>query len=511
MAENELSETEVATRSLAELEDRQTLLQESISELELALEDVGWIRLTFQALQEFTRAGLRTICEISRVMWLKNPIIKRGVNVQAHYVFGQPVSIVAADPEVDEVIQRFLEDSQNQVELTSPEAMITKETELQILGNIFFVFFTDPTTGRVRVRSIPMSEIEEIRSNPEDAKEPWFYKRTWTQMAVDGVGSEQRAALYPDWHYHPSNKAGRVGDLPVAWGAPVYHIRVNRLSDMKFGVSEVYASIDWAKAYKGFLEDWATLARAYSRFAHKLTVKGGTAAVAAAKAQVEAHGRPLVGSTYVGTVGADLSPVRIGGANLTAEDGRRILLMAIAGTGLPETFFGDVSVGTLATAYSLDRPTELQMVARQTLWTGVLERICYFVTVAAIEAGKLVGTIQPEEDGTPRVVLGPDAEDGQERDPATRVVFPPILEHNVKDMVESIVSAVTLNGSAPAGTIPDFLEVSKMLLSALGASNVDALIEQMFPDGLQPSLPDDEMTEAVRDLREAIRGFVELR
>jgi len=511
MPDTELTEVEIATREVAALENRQVLLQETLAELELALEDVGWMRLTFEALTEFTRAGLRTINEIARVMWLKNPIIKRGVKVQANYVFGQPISIAAADPEVDEVIQRFLSDAQNEVELTSPEAMIIKEEELQVLGNIFFVFFTDTSTGRVRVRSIPMAEVADIVSNPEDSKEPWFYRRTWTQISIEGAGAEARAALYPDWQYRPDDKPTTIGDVPVVWDTPVYHVRVNRLSDMKFGVSEVYASIDWAKAYKNFLEDWATLARAYSRFAHKLTIKGGSAAVAAAKAQTEAHGRPLVGATYVGNQSASLEPVRIGGANLTAEDGRRILLMAIAGAGLPETFYGDVSVGTLATAYSLDRPTELQMVARQTLWTGVIERICRFVTVAAIEAGQLAATLEPEVDGTPKIILGPNAEDGAERDPRTRVSFPPILEHNVKDMIESIVAAATLNGNAMAGTIPDVMELSRMLLNNLGASNVDALIEQMYPDGSVAYLPEEPMTEAVRDLREAIRGFVDSR
>ena len=73
--------------------------------------------------------------------------------------------------------------------------------------------------------------------------------------------------------------------------------------------------------------------------------------------------------------------------------------MVAAATGLPESFFGDVSVGTLATARSLDRPTELKFHSRQTLWADVLRDLLGYVIDQAVTAprGQLQGTVATDD------------------------------------------------------------------------------------------------------------------
>jgi len=159
------------------------LLQERISQLELALEDRDWYRLSGQTELEFSQQGLMLIRDMSRIMYLKNPLIQRGVNVQRDYVFGQGVTIEAEDAGVQGVISEFLEDEKNRSELTSHQGMTYKEVDLSIEGNLFFVFFVDPLTGRVQVRSIPTDEMLEILCDPEDAKSPWYYK--WQRNVVN--------------------------------------------------------------------------------------------------------------------------------------------------------------------------------------------------------------------------------------------------------------------------------------------------------------------------------------
>src|SRR5262249_50712420 len=156
-----------------------------------------------------------------------------------------------------------------------------------------------------------------------------------------------------------------VRGVPVRWDAPIYHIKTGGFSDMRFGVPEIYAAVDWAKAYKEFLEDWATITRALSRFAWKASTKGGQRGVAALKSRLsttlgsgagmgETTPPPVTGSIAVMSEGNNLEPIKTAGATTSMEDGRRLLLMVCSALGLPETFFGDVSVGTLATATSLD-------------------------------------------------------------------------------------------------------------------------------------------------------------
>lgn len=534
-------------------------LLERMAQLELALEDQEYRRLTWQAEQEFSREGLRDICELARVMWLKNPLIGRGVGVAANYVFGQGVNIHARDREVDAVVQAFLDDPRNQAELTSQQAMMIKEQELEVMANLFFVFFVQPATGRVRVRTIPFDEIEEIICNPEDAKEPWFYRRTWTSRKVDlGSGTpvlETVTAYYPDWRYRPKAKVKTIGGRAVRWESPVYHVKVNCLSDMQFGVSEVYAAIDWARAYKDFLEDWATIVRAYSRFAWQLTVKGGKAGVQAAKSKLattvgsgsmgaaETNPAPVTGSMFIGQADTKLEPVRTAGATTSAEDGRRLLLMVAAALGLPESFFGDVSVGTLATAKSLDRPTELKFKSRQSLWGDTFKAILGYAVEWAVRApkGPLRGSVV-FDDAAAIVTLAVDPETKKPRDASVDVDFPPILEHDPDARINSIVTAATLGGSQLAGTM-DLRTAARLLLTALGEDDVDELLDVLFPEGeaavvdvpaaagpvdavdgvdvpaeQTPTEPvatepaatvEAEMREAVRELRAAIVRFVE--
>lgn len=489
-------------------------MRESAAEVEreLALEAAqGWLTLGASP-DDFSRQGLRDLCAVARWYYLKNPLIRCGVRVQASYVMGQGVTIRANDPEVNAVVQRFWDDPANRAELTSHRALMLKEIELTLFGNILFVLFTNPVTGRVRVRTVNITEVDDIVTNPDDSKEPWFYLRSWTSVH-NGEVSTQKVA-YPDLYYRPAEggRPDEVRGYRVSWDTPAYHVRTGGLSDMRFGVSEILPAIAWARAYNGFLEDWARLTRALSRFAWRLKAPAEAAGRIGAKLAPSATAptAPLPGSMMIETPGVELQPVRIGGANVSAEDGRRLLLMVAAALGLPETFFGDASVGTLATAKSLDRPTELRMRDRQELWKAVLGAILGYVVEQAVRAGEVEGQLVDEGEGSPRVEL-PDREDPQtgeivKRDAGITIAFPPVLEHDMQARVQAIVHAATLGAAGtPAGTIT-METLARALLSELGIADVDAELARLFP-AEEAGRPDLEraMFEAVRELRDAVR------
>jgi hypothetical protein len=493
-------------------------LSERLASLELALESANWRLLTMQAEQEFSRDGLRLIVELCRVMFLKNPLVKRAVEVKRLYLWGQGISVKAEDESLQGVLTAFLEDHKNQAELTSHQARMAKEVERQTDGNLFFVFFVNSVTGRVRVRTIPLEEIDTIICNPDDAKDPWYYRRAWTQSRLDvaGGGTEVRTmnAYYPDWRYTPTVRPPMIGGVPVRWETPIYHVKTGGFSNWQFGVPEVYAALDWARAYKEFLEDWASIVRAYRRFAFQLTTPGGKNAIAAAKTKLsstygsggtgaETNPAPVVGSTFITSEG-NLTPVKTSGATVSAEDGRRLLLMVAAAVGLPETFFGDVSVGTLATAESLDRPTELLMRDLQTLWADIHQGIFDFVLLQAAKApqGPLRGlaTVQRETDGgeiVETIAWNADI------NPHIDIDFPPIRSAGTDEQVSAIIKAATLDGKPLAGTL-DLPTVTRMLLVALGEDDVEEVMAILFPEGMPaPSTSagaegsDDEAGEGV--------------
>ncbi|MBN1629628.1 MAG: hypothetical protein JW990_07690 [Thermoleophilia bacterium] len=518
-------------RALSE-ENREALdslefFQERMAELELALEDLNWVRLSFESEQEFSRDGLKRIVALSRLMFLKNPLINRAVTLQAMYVWGQGISIEAKHPAVDAAVQAFLDDEKNKAELTGHQARTLKEQDLQTEGNLFFVFFCHRYTGRVRVRTIPLDEIEEIITSPDDRKEPWYYKRVWSSVELDyGSGAvtvrASQTVYYPDWRYNPTPKPDKIGGHPVMWDTPVYHVKVGGLSGMRFGVPETYSGLDWARAYKEFLEDWATIVRAYSRFAFNLTTKGGKKGLAAAKAKLgttagtsraDTNPPPVAGAVFAAGDGRTLEPIRTAGATTKAEDGRRMLLMVAAATGLPETFFGDIQGGTLATAKSLDRPTELKFSDRQELWISIHQAILNYVIdkrALAVAYRDLQGVYVIDDEGDDgRVVLTTrDPETGDPIDRHIDIDFPSILEHDKAADVDAIVRAATLDGKAPAGTM-DPKTVSRLLLTALGQDDIDDLLDEIFPEDEEGQVtPEAEAAfiEAVRDLRALVES-----
>ena len=463
------------------------LLQERIAELELALDDVGYERIGDSNFdKQFTKASIDKIAAMARVYWLKNPLVKRAVATQANYVFGQGVDVVAADEDVQTVVDAFMEDSKNRAELTGEQAMLTKETELQVTSNLFFTFFTDPLNGATRVRTIPLSEIVRIIYNPDDSKEPWYYYRQWQQPKEPGSQKyEMHQAMYPDINYMPKGGLPKhFNGIEVMALNPVYHVKTNCLSDMEYGVSEIYAAIDWAKAYKDFLEDWYTIVKSLSKFAWKATSKSGATGMAQAKQVLEGAinggSNPMnsdlpgqAAQVWMSSDNFDLAPMPKSGATVAVDDGRRALLMVCAATGIYEHYFGDPSTGNLATAKAMEQPMLLMFQERQELWTDVFNTILgYVINQSALKpGGKLRGVMSFNDYGESYVDMG-------DTDRSVDVKFPPILQEDVNERIDAIVKSVTLSGQTPANTI-DLKTATTQMLTALGEDT--DIVDKLFP------------------------------
>lgn len=499
------------------------LLEERLVELELAIEDTGWRNLNDTNMEEFSSDGIRRLIRLARLSWLKNPLIRHSVEVHQSYVFGQGWHI-SGHGKVDEVIQEVLTDKGNLSTLTSHEAMLARELQRETEGNIFFVLFTNESTGYTRIHTIPTEQIldGDIIRNPDDRDEVWYYKRVYdrTELNVQ-TGTTEHTTItefHPDWRYEPEDKPPTIGGHDVLWDEPVYHFKTGGLPGWKFGIPSFYAAIDWAKAVTSDLEDYASLRKALSRFAWQLTTKGGKAAVTAARKRLdttlgrasegtegsinEQNPAPATASTWISSEAYGLQPMRTAGATPTPEEGRRLWYMVSAGTGIPEPILaGDATLGTYATAKTLDRPTELRMKNLQKLWIDTIDDLLGYVIDQAIKApnGLLPGTVTVDERrGGEKIEIGidPNAEPELDADglpkplePMDRTIdidVPDILEEDIGERVGAIVSAATLDGKSPAGTM-DPKTLVRLLLQALGESDsVETILEILFPSDLQP-------------------------
>lgn len=486
------------------------LHEERLAELEFAIEDQGWDLLRSGADRELSRRSLDTLCKLASVAYLKNPLIRRAVRVRAFYVWGQGVQWSSPHEQTNELLADTADDRGNRTALFGHQARWDAEIDLALDGNLFAVLFTDPKTGRVRVRVVPLSEITDVVENPDDRTEPWFYKRTCQVQVLDvATGrtvTETRVVWHPALWYEPParERPEEIGGAEVKWDAPIYHVKVGGRSSMRFGVPEVYAALDWAKAYKEFLEDWATLVRALSRFAFKLTTPGRKTTRAKERLQttagtgtttVDSNPPATTGATFVQPTGTNLEAIPKTGATVSADDGRQLRLMVAAAMDLPDTVLsGDADQGNRATAQTLDRPTELAMLDRQSLWREFFQDVFTYIAAAAIRAGRLHGNVSVDGDDVAVEVEGEPL--------SISVDFPPILQPDIGGIVGAIVTAATLEGKTPAGTIPP-QALARKLLTTLGFDNVDDLVGEL--ERIAGDTPDPETVTDLADVAEAAR------
>lgn len=485
-------------------EDLYKDLKERITELELDLEDVGWQKLSGESSKEFSRQGLQKINRLARYYWLKSPLIKRAVYTQTSYVFGKGVEIYAENEDIDVVIQEFINDRDNRVELTEHQSRMQKETELQLFGNLFFILFVNKATGQVKIRTIPVDEISDIITDPEDAKKPLYYKHTRTIKKINfktgEYDSEEKVTYYADWNNPDPVK--KIGGKDVPEDTFIYHIAVNKLSDQKFGTSEVYAAIDWSRAYKEFLEDWATLARAYSTFAWKIKTSGKKG-IATMKDNLNTtygdgtgvqNPPPVKGSAWISGDKGDLTPINIRGANMSADDGDKMIHMVSAATGVFYHYLtGDPSTGNLATAKAMEMPMLIMFTDRQRLWMKIYHEICWFVVKQSVKAPKghlqAMGKIVKDETDKFENIEFNQNKEGEEIDASIKVKFPDILDKDIATRIDAIVKGATLGGGMNQAVALQLKDVTRYILQTLSEENIEDKIKEMYPDD-EPETPE---------------------
>jgi hypothetical protein len=482
------------------------IITEGIADLELALDDTGWDRLTTQVESEVTRAGLGRAARVSRVMAIANPLIKRGLNVRQAYVWGQGVQVQARatgddGQDVNAVVQAFLDDPGNQAAFTGDQAHEKLERALGTDGNVFLACFTSPLTGRVQVRSIPFDEVTDVIANPDDRGDPWYYKRVWTQttISVDGsVGQVQQVAFYPALRYRPLARPKTVNGAPVMWDTPVEHVAVNGLDGWQFGIGDAFTALPWARSYRDFLADWATLVKALSQFAWRASSKNGSKAqqlrakLARRQPGTATPGNEnTVGATV--TTGPDITLEAIPktGATIDSESGRPLAAMIAAGLDIPVTMLlaDPGQTGARAVAETLDQPMRLAMQQRQSLWASVYRDILGYVILQSVKApqGALHGTVTRDAwTGQETVQLADDT------DPTVEVVWPSLDETPMSVVVAAIVAADTTGKLPPE-------EVAKLLLHALGVQDVDEIVAGMTDDAGNWLDPTATVGQAVGD------------
>ena len=485
------------------------LAQGAYGDIELALQNVEWRREINLSWLEFSRWGIQQIILICRLHYIKNPIIQRGINVSAQYVFGRGVEVSSPDPDANDVLKEFFERNQTvlgQVALTDLERRKFYD------GNLFFAFFSDTIdTGQTTVRTIDATEIMDVVCDPDDTDKPQYYHRQWTPRnfnIMNGqTSTEQRSEWYPALGYDPDIKPKFIGDRPVNWDTPVYHRKCGQIAKWHFGCPLAYAALDWARAARRFLEACATQKQSLAQISMLLTTKGGQAALEGQKQGLSTTVGPQTNlwdinptavnaSIFGAGPGTQLKPFPITGAGGDPEEVRRFEIMVFRVFGCPETFWADVKTGNLATATSLDRPTELNFLEKQEAWREDLTIIGKVALQNSLGAanGKLQEAWR-KRDARPENVVVMEATRISKKGQTVRyeaakpsddkievmVTFPSIREADNPALVTALVQSATLGNKGGQIVGIDEKEMVKKLYELNGIEDGEEIAEEQYP------------------------------
>lgn len=463
---------------------------ERLWDLELALEDRGWVRELTLSNFEFSLFGVHRIIALCRLYKIKNPLIRRGIQVSSFYVFGRGVTITADDAAAQKVIDAFFTNPRN-ISQVGHRGLVAKEESIWTDGNLYMVFFRDAVDGDLIIRTFDPIEIVEIVTDPDDSSEERYFHRRWMAQNFDlGTGTPQpkmEEAWYPAMGYDPADKPTTIGsqNIPIRWDEPVLHEKEGGLEKWLWGIPLAYPAIDYARAVKRLIDNWCSIQEAMARFAWQVETQGGLPAIANLKQNFattlanggdsyEQNPPPVTASTWISGPGNKLTMSKTSGMIDSPEIGRRVAHFVYMVFGLPETFFADASVGTVATATSLDRPTELKFLEAQERWREVLQRICQFVLLSSNEAP--LGKLREANKDKPK------------KDVTIKVAFPSILEHDIGAQIDAIIAAATMNGFEVTG-IDQRLAVG-LLLQELGVEDWQDVLELMYPESEYEDLMD---------------------
>jgi hypothetical protein len=219
-----------------------------------------------------------------------NPLAFAVVEITTSFVLGKGVTVAARVPEVQRVLMDFWNDADNHMDTR----VYSLCTELSLYGEQFIRFFVNPYNGRVKIRQVDPSVIDQIETDPDDIETPLrFHRRPLGPSASypgDPVaqtlapfsskpvplGPTSRASVGHD-QSAPHSGQGSYGNFEGEWfkaGSEVMQFCINKVSNAKRGKSDLATLLPWLRRYKDWLTDRVRINKYKGAFLWDVELKG---------------------------------------------------------------------------------------------------------------------------------------------------------------------------------------------------------------------------------------------
>lgn len=424
-----------------------------------------------------TDADRRYALEYSRYMCHYDVMVARAVRMWTDFGFGQRVQVAPRDPSAKAIWNEFWNSPVNAYLLGQAELHELSNNQVRD-GEQFFVFWVSTLDGFCTLRKIAPEYVTRIVHDKDDDVVPVWYVRS----AADGD------IYYPDWRADADTLARNpvpagaksVDDLRPETRAVVLHLASNKVNGR--GWPLLWQALEWARAYKDFLGDRATVARAVAMYVDKLKVKGGSRAVNDVISRLE--------STLARTDSAwlDRNPPAAAGSDWVENESisrERMPLSTGAGDAQIDgmTLVGQFGTGAGMPLHFLNRPDAMQNrgVARESAppWYEQMQRYQTFWGESFSDMVEIVLTMHERYGQQPRQFVTYDAD----------VTLDALHDADI----DSIVSVVdTLNTCVTAGTVKTSKAIKaieallKLALNVLGVRDVATVLKDDESDVTTP-------------------------
>jgi hypothetical protein len=254
--------------------------------------------------QDLKPVERRRLAQRSRIVWMKDPQAGAAVDLMNDFTFGRGMTPPKAnDDQVQEIIDEAWADPDNQLVLTSFQAQLALGTDLELQSNLFLLVFEDGEDGKVKLGLLDHDTVETVVRDPDNRLRILYYVAR--HYVVQWDFQNDRPIVLTDTQSNANNNAGQAGGAPtrpensplIATGAgtlkyyehwrnvadlqqdvaddvrdptplcpleklgngKVFHVAVNRGSEMAFGHPRMDRLIRWFNAYNCHDEQTETL------------------------------------------------------------------------------------------------------------------------------------------------------------------------------------------------------------------------------------------------------------
>lgn len=290
--------------------------------------------------------------------WRVNPLARRIVGLTSQYVVGGGISFSCSHAPTADFLSQFWNHPLNQLPVRAYEWC----DELTRSGNLFLLLSTD-RGGMSYVRAVPASQIQSIRSRPNDIDQEIEFESKSDPLTGETI----------TWKaYLPDNALDENGEFQPA----MLHFAINRPVGAQWGESDLGPVLRWLSRYAGWLEDRARLNHFRTAFLYVVKARFSSEAERRARQSTLNAAPPSPGSILVTDESETWDVLH---PALEAEDagtdGTALKKMIAAGSGIPMHFLAEPEGSTRTTAEAAGGPTYRHFEQRQKFFLWMLQEV----------------------------------------------------------------------------------------------------------------------------------------